>query len=184
MSEPSASTKVSRRVATASLAACVAVSLSAFVWAPAGRAESHPASQQAARAGLAAPDDRIDLAFTAHFDGVGAEGIDNFIWSGKLLGAEGGAVVLRVAQLGAPADRTRAVWPVRALVTVATDDPLGSFAANMDGTVDWAAGSMRLTGTISDGWMKGTPVHQLVTLDRVEFDGAGTLAIELTPATR
>jgi hypothetical protein len=183
MSKVSAPARLSRRAVAASLTASAALALSAYAWAPIGSTESRPSSPPSATTVPALSDDRINLAFTARFDGVGAEGIDN-IWTGKVLGSEPGEIVIRVEHLGPEVDRAKAVWPVRAIVTVAADNPLWSFAADMDGTLDWPAGSLRLQGKITEGWMKGAPVQQVVTLDRVEFDGAGTLSLGLVTATR
>jgi hypothetical protein len=184
MSEFSAATKRSRRAIAASLTASAALALSAYGWVPVVRAESRPVSADSAAAMPALPGDRIDLAFTAHFDGVGTEGIDNIWWSGKILGSDPGEVVIHVEQLGPASDRATAVWPVRATVTVAADNPIWSFAANMEGTLDWPSGSLQLHGKVSEGWMKGAPVQQIVTLDRIEFDGAGTLSLGLVTALR
>jgi hypothetical protein len=165
----------------AALVVCVATALSAsaFGWSPTQRSQRQWAPE-AGPSTLAAP---ATLAFTLGFDGVGAEGIDN-VWRGELRTPEPGEIVLRVEHLRPEVDRAKAVWPVRAIVTVAADDPRRSFAADLDGTLDWTDGSLRMSGTVSEGWMKGAPVQQLVTLHRTAFDGAGTLSLGAVAAAR
>jgi len=169
----------SRQAAAVVVCIAAALSASACGWPPAQRSQRQQAPE-ARPSSFAAP---APVSFALHFDGVGAEGIDN-IWSGRLLDPEAGEVVLRVEHRGPEMDRAKPVWPVRAIVTVAADDPRRSFAADLDGTLDWTDGSLRLQGAVSEGWMKGAPVEQLVALDRTEFDGRGTLSLGAIAAAR
>ena len=167
----------SRRVADAAVAACAALALAATAWRPIERLEAH------AVAPAAAPADWIEMGYTLYFDGVGAEGIDN-IWSGKMIGEPRGEITVRVTHRGAEADRAKAFWPVTAIVFVAADDPTKSFAADLEGTLDWRSGQMRLSGAISEGWMKGAIISQRVDLDPRQYDGAGSLTVGLVTAKR
>jgi hypothetical protein len=166
-----------RRATTAAMAACAAVALATIAWRPIERLEARGVAGTSTRA------ERIEMGYTLRFDGVGAEGVDN-IWTGKLVGAPNGEITIRVEHLGPEADRAKAKWPVRAIVFVAADDPRQSFAADMQGTLDWEVGSMELSGGISEGRMKGAAVWQKVQLDPKQFDGAGTLTIGLLTAKR
>jgi hypothetical protein len=166
-----------RRAATAAMAACAAVALAAFTWGPIERLEARGVADTAARA------ERIEMGYTLRFDGVGAEGIDN-VWTGRLRGDAHGEVTLRLWHVGPDVDRAKAKWPVKAIVFVAADDPRQSFAADMEGTIDWKSGAMRLSGGITEGRMKGAAVWQNAQLDPKQFDGAGTLTIGLLTAKR
>ena len=168
---------LSRRVADAAMAACAALALIAVAWHPIERLEARAVAQ------TSVPTEQIEMHYTLHFDGVGAEGVDN-IWTGPIVGAPRGEITVRVAHRGPEAGRAKALWPVTAIVFVAADDPRESFAAELQGTLDWTSGQMRLSGGITEGWMKGAAVWQNVELDPRQFDGAGTLTVGLVTAKR
>jgi hypothetical protein len=168
---------LSRRVADAAMAACAALVLVVVAWHPIERLEAR------AVADTSVSSEQIEMSYTLRFDGVGAEGVDN-IWTGSMVGAPHGEITLRVAHRGPEVDRAKARWPVTAIVFVAADDPRESFAAELQGTLDWTTGRMRLSGGITEGWMKGAAVWQNVELDPREFDGAGTLTVGLVTAKR
>jgi len=168
---------LSRRVADAAMAAFAALSLIAVAWHPIERLEARAVTQ------TSVPSERIEMGYTLHFDGVGAEGVDN-IWTGSIVGAPRGEITVRVAHQGPEADRAKVLWPVTAIVFVAADDPRESFAAELEGTLDWSSGRMRLSGGITEGWMNGAAVWQTVDLDPRAFNGAGTLTVSLVTATQ
>jgi len=168
---------LSRRVSDAAMAAAAALALIVVAWHPIERLEARAVAETSVAS------EQIEMRYTVRFDGVGAEGVDN-IWTGSMIGAPRGEITLRVAHRGPEADRAKAQWPVTAIVFVAADDPRQSFAADLQGTVDWPTGRMRLSGEITEGWMKGAVVWQNVELDPREFDGAGTLTVGLVTAKR
>lgn len=131
----------------------------------------------------ASPGQEWELRYTVRFQGVGAEGIDN-IWRGPLGAATPGEITMRVEYRGAPMDVSLPVWRVRAMTFVAADDPTKSFLAESVGILDWSTGAMRLTGHVSEGWMKGTSVEQTLRLDRTQFDGDGSLRLTVVTASR
>jgi hypothetical protein len=164
----SAGARATSAVCTLAIAA-VALALTAFRYTP--PAPDAPAAE------------RVELRYTARFDGVGAEGVDN-VWVGELSGSTPGEITIRVEHLGAEADRARAVWPVRVLTFVAADDAARSFAADLDGVLDWTTGTMQVSGTIDVGWRAGAPVEQTFHLDRVQYDGRGALRVGALTAAR
>jgi hypothetical protein len=127
--------------------------------------------------------ERVTLAYTARFAGVGAEGVDN-VWVGRLSGPTPGEITLRVEHLGAEAERAKPVWPIRVLTFVAADNVSRSFAADLTGTLDWRTGTMRLSGTVNEGWRSGAPAEQVVRIDPVAYDGQGTLDVGAVQAMR
>jgi hypothetical protein len=126
---------------------------------------------------------QAEMRYKVHFEGVGAEGVDN-IWRGPFLGYTSGEITLRVEYLGAPADASHPVWRVRAMTFVAADDPARSLLAETEGTVDWRSGAMQLVGHVSDGWMRGATVDQVLHIDRIQLDGTGVLRLDVTTARR
>jgi hypothetical protein len=132
-------------------------------------------SPERARMAVAAPG-QVELGFSLDYEGVGAEGIDE-IWRGKLAGEMGGEVVIRLELLAPASESARPSWPVHAIVFVAADDVARSFVAELDGTIDWRSGAMRLSGVVTDGWMAGSPIRQTARIDPARLDGDGTLRI-------
>jgi len=135
-------------------------------------------SPERARLTMAAPE-RVELGFSLDYEGVGAEGIDE-IWRGKLAGETRGEVVIRLELLAPASESARPSWPVHAIVFVAADDVARSFVAELDGTIDWRSGAMRLSGVVTDGWMAGSPIRQTAWIDPSQLDGDGTLRIGTT----
>lgn len=145
---------------------------------------SHPAGVlQAQRRSTVAASARTDLRYAIHFEGVGAEGVDD-IWRGRIEGPASGEIMLLVEYRGRPVDAAGPVWPVRVMAFVTADNPAQSFLAQMSGTIDWRSGDVQLRGQVSDGWMKGATVEQAFRLDGREFDGKGTLKLEPMPGTQ
>lgn len=132
-------------------------------------------STERARLTVAAPE-RVELRCFLDFEGVGAEGIDD-IWRGQLAGPVGGEVIIRLELLAPASESARPSWPVHAIVFVAADDAARSFVAELDGTIDWKSGAMRLSGVVTDGWMAGSPIGETARIDPAGLDGYGTLRI-------
>jgi hypothetical protein len=124
----------------------------------------------------------MSMRFSAKFDGVGAEGIDD-IWTGDLAGAKG-EVTIRLEHLGSEMDRANAVWPVHALVFVAADDASKSMITDANGTLDWRTGEMTLKGTVTGGYQKGSAIEERVKLDSRTLEGSGSLQVESELAAR
>ena len=120
--------------------------------------------------------ERLQLGFSLDFEGVGAEGTDN-IWRGQLAGSLGGEVMIRLELRTPASESARPVWAVHALVFVAADEAAKSFVAELDGTMDWRSGAMRLSGVVTDGWMAGAPIGETGQIDPARLDGDGTLRI-------
>ena len=114
------------------------------------------------------------LTFNAIYTGAGAEGVD-LIWTGPLEAPFPGRATVRVEYTGAEADRTRSVWPVRALLFVSGDDVTNSFVGELAGSVNWRTGEMQLSGPVTDGWQRGARVEQTLAMHRPWFDGTGTI---------
>ena len=132
-------------------------------------------SPERARLTVAAPE-RLELGFFLDFEGVGAEGTDD-IWRGQLAGPVGGEVIIRLQLLAPASESARPSWPVHAIVFVAADDAARSFVAELDGTIDWKSGAMRLSGVVTDGWMAGSPIAETARINPAQLDGDGTLRI-------
>jgi hypothetical protein len=137
----------------------------------------------AARYPAPATTDASSMAFSAKFEGVGAEGIDD-IWTGALDGTTKGEVTIRLEHLGSEMDRAKAVWPVHALVFVAADDASKSMITDASGTLDWRTGSLTMKGTVTDGYRKGSTVEETVKLDARTLAGSGVLRFESELASR
>jgi hypothetical protein len=123
------------------------------------------------------------MHFSAKFEGVGAEGIDD-IWKGDLAGATKGEVTIRLEHLGSEMDRAKTVWPVRAMVFVSADDASKSMITEANGTLDWRTGALSLKGTVTDGYRKGSAIEENVTIDARTLEGSGTLRVQSELAAR
>ena len=85
--------------------------------------------------------------------------------------------MIRLALLAPVSESARPSWPVHAIVFVAADDAARSFVAELDGTIDWKSGAMRLSGVVTDGWMAGSPIAETARINPAQLDGDGTLRI-------
>ncbi|MFL5394868.1 MAG: hypothetical protein ACJ79G_18720, partial [Myxococcales bacterium] len=88
-----------------------------------------------------------------------------------------GEVMIRLEVLAPASEPAGGIWPVHAIVFVAADDAARSFVAELDGTVDWKSGAMRLSGVVTGGWMAGSPIGETAQIDPAQLDGHGTLRI-------
>ena len=77
------------------------------------------------------------------------------------------------------------VWRVKASVLVKAELEETTFAADLDGTIDWKAGTMRLSGAVVEGRadLKGAPVA--LEGDLRDYDAAGVLRLTVpSPVAR
>lgn len=136
----------------------------------------------------AAPGGELQLSFTLEFAGPGPDG--SGVWEGRVAGATGGTLRVRMRQVEEPAQAANPVWHVRAHWTVDAATPTRSvaadfdrsFAADLEGMVDWKSGSAHLAGTATSGWMRGAWVE--VEGRFVNGDATGVLRILPSLATR
>jgi hypothetical protein len=96
--------------------------------------------------------------FSAPFSGVGAEGQD-LLWIGPASGGIPGEMVIRLADKGAAIDSNQPTWAVNGIVFV-SGAPEDSFAAEVDGKIDWRRGTIELRGRITVGHLKGAVFEQ------------------------
>jgi hypothetical protein len=118
------------------------------------------------------------LAFDVDYAGLGAEGVD-LIWRGRVAGSISGSAVIRVEYAGAPADRRRPLWPVNAWLFFSADDYRHSFAAELSGSMDWRTGELQVTGLVSDGIRRDSPIEQSMRLRPPGL--AGRLTVRFIP---
>ena len=118
----------------------------------------------------------ILLGYSTRFAGVSQDGELN-VWEGAIGGELNGDMHLTVKLLGAPAEAARPVWRVKASVLVKADHEATTFAADLDGTIDWKAGTVRLRGAVVEGRgdLKGAPV--MLEGDLRNYDTAGVVRL-------
>ncbi len=121
------------------------------------------------------------LTFQSVFAGVAADR-QHCTWEGVVDGAVRGRLTIALRQVEEPAAAANPVWHVASRWTVSDDGAARSFAANLEGMVDWKAGTMRLAGAVTDGWLRGSWVE----LDGrvVNGDLVGSLSILPALATQ
>jgi hypothetical protein len=130
-----------------------------------------PAHVPAPAESVALPD---TLAFEVRYGGTGAEGVD-MVWGAQAVGTAAGLVTIRMQYAGDPADRRMPVWPVNVWLFFSGDDLLGSFAAELSGTMNWRTGEMRVAGLVSDGARRDTALEQRMRIERPELNGSATV---------
>jgi hypothetical protein len=117
-----------------------------------------------------------NIGFTTHYDGRGAEGIDD-IWRGTLDAPDRGAITIRIEH---PSSSPIA-GIVRALVFVSSDDVARSFGAEVTGSIT-ETGTASLSGTVDVGAAPGAAIDLTMRVDDQRFGHHGT--IRFTPAAR
>jgi hypothetical protein len=108
-------------------------------------------------------------AYAANFTGVGAEGED-IVWIGPATGSVYGEMTIRVAHDGSAMDMNQPTWSVKAIIFV-SGRPEESFAAEVEGMIDWRKGRMELHGPITVGYMKGASFEQTARIDDLDMKG-------------
>jgi hypothetical protein len=116
------------------------------------------------------------MALSARFAPVAADGID-MVWRGALVGTPRGEETVRLRYLGADADRALPLWPVQAVVFVASADVAASMVAELSGTLSWNTGDVRLYGVVTEGRRRDARVEQVLRLDPGTLEGSGTLRV-------
>lgn len=122
----------------------------------------------------------LTLSFRNVFVGVGGDG--SSVWQGPVGGDAHGRVTLALQQVESAADAANPVWHVRTRWTVETGVEARSFAAELEGMLDWRSGTVRLSGPITSGWLEGAWVQAEGRL--VNGDVSGVLRILPSLATR
>ncbi len=97
------------------------------------------------------------LSFSGVFSGVTTG--ERSVWQGRVEGAVTGRVTIALRQVEDPAAAANPVWHVASRWTVFDDGGVRSFAADLEGMIDWKSGTVRLGGPITDGWSKGSWVE-------------------------
>ena len=157
-----------RRFALVPLGAAVALTALTL------RAPGHrpPAEVAAAPPPLAEMPDTLD--WEVRYAGMGAEGVD-MIWRGRVEGVVPGQVTIRMEYAGSLRGRDDEVWPVNAWLFFSADDYRNSFAAELSGRMNWTTGEMRVTGLVSDGARKDTPVEHAMRVVQPALGGRATV---------
>jgi len=114
-----------------------------------------------------------NVAFTVHFDGIGAEGIDD-LWRGSLGHPDAGMITIRVEHLSGALHKPMTPGPIRAEVFVSHENLAKSLGADVTGSID-STGLLRLTGTVDIGRTAGTPIAVIAELDPQRLDGHGLI---------
>ncbi len=114
------------------------------------------------------------LTFHAVFAGVAADG-EHCTWNGAVAGATQGRVTIALRQVEPPAAAANPVWHVTTWWSVRDAREAQSFAGELEGMVDWKAGTLRLGGTVTDGWRKGS--WAAVDAQIIRGDLAGSVTI-------
>ena len=113
------------------------------------------------------------LSFATIFVGVDAG--QSSVWEGRLSGAEGGQLRLSLWQVEPAGAAANPVWHVRTRWEARPGVDAHAFVAEMEGTVDWKAGTAHLSGVVTSGWQKGTWMEADVRF--VQGDAQGTLQV-------
>jgi hypothetical protein len=100
------------------------------------------------------------LTFRGVFSGVDASS-ERLVWQGWVDGPTKGRVTVALGQVEEPAAAANPVWHVASRWSVFDDEggAARSFAGDLEGMIDWKSGTIRLGGTITDGWSKGSWVE-------------------------
>jgi len=117
------------------------------------------------------------LTFRSVFTGVAIDH-QHCTWAGAVDGAARGRLTIALRQVEEPAAAANPIWHVVSRWTARDESGVHSFIADLEGMVDWKAGTIRLGGTMADGWLKGSWVEADGRLSNGDL--AGSFAI--TPA--
>ncbi|HEY6225227.1 MAG TPA: hypothetical protein VIW26_15700 [Gemmatimonadales bacterium] len=131
------------------------------------RAQSPTAMDVAGNVGL----NRVCASgtFSMPFGGVAANGKD-LQWTGAADGGVPGEMRILLADKGPAGESNRPVWEVEGIVFV-SGAPEESFAAEVDGTIDWKHGRMELRGRITAGRLDGAAFEQAAELQQLDLRG-------------
>jgi hypothetical protein len=107
--------------------------------------------------------------FSTPFSGVAANGKD-LMWTGTAGGGVPGEMLILLADKGPAVESNRPVWEVEGTVFV-SGAPEESFAADVDGTIDWKQGKMVLRGRVTAGRLDGAAFYQTAELQQSDLRG-------------
>lgn len=113
------------------------------------------------------------LSFRGALSGVGAG--ERSVWQGRVEGSVAGRVVIALRQVEDAKEAANPVWHVASRWTVLDDAGTRSFAGDLEGMIDWKAGTVRLGGPITEGWAAGSWAE--VSGRLVDGDLAGSVTI-------
>ena len=126
-------------------------------------------------AAVISPRPMARLSFRGTLNGVA--GGERSVWQGRVDGSVAGRVVIALRQVEDAREAANPVWHVASRWTVLDDAAARSFAGDLEGMIDWKAGTVRLGGPITDGWSTGSWVE--VTGRLVDGDLAGSASLSL-----
>ena len=112
---------------------------------------------------------RSSGTFSTQFSGVAANAKD-LMWTGPASGGVHGEMLILLADKGPAIASNRPVWDVEGIVFV-SGAPMESFAADVEGTVDWKQGKMVLHGRITVGRLRGATFEQTADLQQLDLRG-------------
>ena len=107
--------------------------------------------------------------FSTPFSGVAANGTD-LMWAGPAGGGVPGEMLILLADKGPAVESNRSVWEVEGIVFV-SGAPEESFAADVDGTIDWKQGKMVLRGRMTVGRLNGATFEQTAEVQQLDLRG-------------
>jgi hypothetical protein len=112
---------------------------------------------------------RASGTFSTPFSGVAANAKD-LMWTGSAGGGVPGEMLILLADKGPAVESSRPVWEVEGIVFVsgAAEE---SFAADVDGTIDWKQGKMVLRGRITVGRLNGAAFEQTAEVQQLDLRG-------------
>lgn len=116
----------------------------------------------------------MQLSFRGTFSGVAAG--ERSVWQGRVNGSVAGRVVIALRQVEDAKEAANPVWHVASRWTVLDDAAARSFAGNLEGMIDWKAGTVRLGGPITDGWATGSWAEVTGRLVDGDLTGSVTLS--------
>ncbi|HVE79798.1 MAG TPA: hypothetical protein VNA89_13095 [Gemmatimonadaceae bacterium] len=127
------------------------------------------------RAHAAAAAEVLELAYATGFGGVAMDGED-MLWTGGIGGRVNGEMSIRLHSLDPAVASGSPGWRVRAIIFVAADQPRDSFAAELDGVLDWRTRRLEMHGVVTDGARAGASIVQRGEL-KDDYASVGMLRI-------
>lgn len=112
---------------------------------------------------------RASGTFSTPFSGVAANGTD-LMWAGPAGGGVPGEMLILLADKGPAVESNRSVWEVEGIVFV-SGAPEESFAADVDGTIDWKQGKMVLRGRMTVGRLNGATFELTAEVQQLDLRG-------------
>jgi hypothetical protein len=96
------------------------------------------------------------------------------VWVGRVDGDVSGVLTTVLIS----ADTSAPVWRVEFFWIITADDPAQSFVARLEGTLDTGSGEVAMSGTVVDGYRRGSAVDERGQLfDEARSAFRGTIAL-------